>query len=60
MLSETVNALLDLNIDKTVSVYQIHYFILIDDILGKPSQRDFCVLKTQHWADIKDYFLKIQ
>ena len=43
---ETVQALADLDIDKTLFVYQNHDVILIYDLLGKPLQRDFHVFKT--------------
>ena len=44
-LFETVHALAEINIDKPVFVYQIHDVILIDDVLGEISQRDFMYSK---------------
>ena len=48
-LLETVHSIEDIDIDTTVFVKQIRDVLLISDVLGKPSQRDFHVFKTRHW-----------
>ena len=48
-LFDTIHALADIDLDKNVFVNQINDVVLIDDVLGKPAQRDFLVFKTQHW-----------
>ena len=33
-----------------VLVYQIHDFILVNDVLGKPTQWDLHIFITLHWV----------
>ena len=44
-LFETIYEITDFDMNKTVFVNQVHDIVLIYDILGKPLQNDFHVLK---------------
>ena len=48
--------LADIDIDKTVFVYQIHHLILFNDVWGKPPQRGLNVFITRHWVIHKIIF----
>ena len=49
-LFQIIYALSDIDIGKTVFVFQNKYVLLINDVLGKPLQQDFRVFKTRHWV----------
>ena len=47
---KTVHTLADIDIGKNVFFYQIHDFILVNDVSGKSSQQDIIVLAMQNWV----------